>query len=356
MLNFSTTSSFRQLRFSLKRKISNNKIMHFEVRPDEEELFTTIRRFVIDEKLGTTVRVAGGWVRDRLLGLTGKNDIDLALDNMSGSRFASALAAWYEKKGKPTLRYHVVQFNPEKSKHLETATMRLGKFEVDAVQLRTESYTKHSRIPQIAFGTPLEDALRRDLTINSLFYNLNSGSVEDCTGRGLEDLRRGMICTPLPPLVTLQDDPLRAFRAVRFACRFNFSLDEDLERACLDPSVHSAVVNKVSPERVSQEMHAMLDHPTGAARAMLLLHRLRLLHCILPTPPKEALDVIPPVGILEGVDTGGVIGSARNGLNSNFNLVNMPDSAVNLMITSNLLSPDIDHLNETKKRNMRLLR
>jgi tRNA nucleotidyltransferase/poly(A) polymerase len=62
----------------------------------------------------------------------------------------------------------------------------------------------------------------RDLTINAFFYNINSGEIEDYTGQGIEDLKLGQIRTPLEPLVTLLDDPLRVLRAIRFACRFNF--------------------------------------------------------------------------------------------------------------------------------------
>ena len=61
--------------------------------------------------------------------------------------------------------------------------------------------------------------------------------MEDLTGRGLEDLERGLIRTPLPPRKTLLDDPLRALRAVRFAARFGFELEEGLTRAMSDPEV-----------------------------------------------------------------------------------------------------------------------
>ena len=61
--------------------------------------------------------------------------------------------------------------------------------------------------------------MRRDLTINALFYNVNDGQVEDFTGRGLRDLQNRVVDTPLDPLVTLKDDPLRSLRAVRFAAR-----------------------------------------------------------------------------------------------------------------------------------------
>ena len=72
--------------------------------------------------------------------------------------------------------------NPDKSKHLETATTRVFGYQIDFVGLRAEVYTDKSRVPEVHPGTAQEDAYRRDFTINALFYNLNSGQVEDFTG------------------------------------------------------------------------------------------------------------------------------------------------------------------------------
>ncbi|GAA6032082.1 hypothetical protein NBRC10512_002246, partial [Rhodotorula toruloides] len=87
-----------------------------------------------------------------------------------------------------------------------------------------------------AFGTPLEDAERRDLTINSLFYNLRTRLIEDQTGKGLSDLgfvsgQPKKIRTPLEPVKTFRDDPLRVVRAVRFAARFGREYELDAEMA-----------------------------------------------------------------------------------------------------------------------------
>lgn len=74
----------------------------------------------------------------------------------------------------------------------------------------------------------MDDALRRDFTINSLFYNINTGNIEDYTERGLSDIENRVIRTPLEPLVTFTDDPLRVLRCFRFKSRFNFTIHEDI--------------------------------------------------------------------------------------------------------------------------------
>ena len=96
------------------------------------------RSIVKELKLGSTIRIAGGWVRDKLLGVKGKPDIDVALDNMTGRDFINSLNIYYKNKGQKTVPMGIIQQNPEKSKHLETATAQLGRFSVDFVNLRTE--------------------------------------------------------------------------------------------------------------------------------------------------------------------------------------------------------------------------
>ena len=153
------------------------------------------------------------------IGIAPPQDIDIALDDMSGVDFSQRVDVWNKRRGHQRLKWGTIKSNPAQSKHLETATVTIGSFDVDFVNLRTETYADDSRIPAIEIGTAYEDAMRRDLTINALFYNVNDGQVEDFTGRGLHDLANRVVDTPLDPLVTLKDDPLRSLRAVRFAAR-----------------------------------------------------------------------------------------------------------------------------------------
>lgn len=207
------------------------------------------------------IRVAGGWVRDKLLGLS-THDVDIAVDHLTGVSLATVVQAYlHQHHDNGTCgRMGVIAANPAQSKHLETATMRVCGIEVDFTNLRAqEVYTDHSRIPEVRFGTPQEDALRRDFTVNALFYNLRSKMVEDWTRRGIADLQVGCLVAPLEPVQTFRDDPLRVLRAIRFAVRYSFGLDPALQQACMLEEIHKALHIKVSRERVGKELEGMLS-------------------------------------------------------------------------------------------------
>lgn len=226
----------------------------------------------IDAPQPVVLRWAGGWVRDKLLG-SASHDIDVAIDTMTGGQFTAHLLQHCERPdvvaahglGKGDVgRPHTVARQPDKSKHLETAILRLFGLDLDFVNLRKETYADDSRNPQMEFGTAEEDALRRDATINALFYNLHTEEVEDFTG-GLADMERRVIRTPLEPLQTFKDDPLRVLRLVRFSSRLDFSIDEGTRRFMADPSVLEALKVKISRERVGQELEKMLQGTSSKA-------------------------------------------------------------------------------------------
>lgn len=231
--------------------------------PEESALFDFLLDVVAHNRLDTVLRVAGGWVRDKVLGKQ-SNDIDIALDNMTGIAFAELANARLAELGHATRSLGIIQANPEQSKHLETVALRVLGFELDLVNLRSETYAEGSRIPTVEFGSPLSDAMRRDLTINALFYNLATRSIEDLCGRGLADLKARVCRTPLEPRQTFLDDPLRVLRAVRFATRLGFSLAPELVRAARTPEVQEALRGKVSRERTLLEVAKMLTSPGPA--------------------------------------------------------------------------------------------
>lgn len=212
------------------------------------------------------LRWAGGWVRDKLLGVD-SHDIDTAINLMTGEAFVSRLRDYCDlppSRSRHGLgpddvgRLHTVARNPDRSKHLATSTIRLYGLDVDFVNLRRETYADPaSRNPQVEFGTPREDAERRDATANALFYNLHTGEVEDYVG-GVRDLVDGLIRTPMEPLQTFLDDPLRVLRLVRFASRLGFRIDGEAERVMADERVLRNLKVKISRERIGVELEKML--------------------------------------------------------------------------------------------------
>ncbi|KLU85960.1 poly(A) polymerase, partial [Magnaporthiopsis poae ATCC 64411] len=245
------------------------------------------------------LRWAGGWVRDKLLGIQ-SHDIDVAINSMTGEAFASHLVEFVadpanvERHGITSgdIGYlHKVAANPEKSKHLETVATRLFGIDVDFVNLRKETYAQDSRNPQMEFGTAEEDALRRDATVNALFYNINTDEVEDFVG-GMADLDRKLIRTPLEPLQTFTDDPLRVLRLVRFASRLGFSIDPAAEETMSNPRVLEALRLKISRERVGVEVDKMLKgkHPRDSLR---LIDRLGLYNGVFTDPTRRDKRVPP---------------------------------------------------------------
>ncbi|KAH2305507.1 hypothetical protein KXV26_008556 [Aspergillus fumigatus] len=239
------------------------------------------------------LRFTGGWVRDKLLGVD-SHDIDVGISSMTGYQFGMALKDYLDipenlekyKRNHPNghmkeaiVSLHKIEANPEKSKHLETVTTKIFGFDIDLVNLRKEMYTDDSRNPQMEFGTAEEDALRRDATINALFYNLNESKVEDLTGRGFSDMRDKIIRTPMEPYQTFKDDPLRVLRLIRFASRLGYKIDPNTERAMQNSDISVALKLKISRERVGTELEKMLKGPDPRG-ALQLIDRLGLYHTI----------------------------------------------------------------------------
>jgi tRNA nucleotidyltransferase (CCA-adding enzyme) len=164
-----------------------------------------------------------------------------------------------QSKGEVT-KVVLLEANPEQAKHLETARVRLfSDFWVDICGLRPDDVSAASS------GTPSQDAHCRDLTMNAIFFNLNHGSIEDFTG-GIQDLRRGILMTPLDPRVTFTDDPLRILRVFRFAARTEFVLD-----GALIPAARLLVADfraKITRERITAEFVKSMDgcHPEEVIR------------------------------------------------------------------------------------------
>ena len=253
---------------------TNNKInKEFSLTEKEKECFSIIMNILKKNNLTSTIcRVAGGWVRDKLLGKE-SDDIDIALNDMKGSTLANLInEELYPGKNK----VGIIQQNVEKGKNLETATIKVCQTWIDLVNLRCEDKNK--------IGTPLTDAERRDLSINSLFYNINEEKVEDFTNKGIHDLENGIIETPIDAEITFRDDPLRILRMLRFAIKYKFRIGFNINNY-IEKNKEEIVKNfydNISKERIEKELYKVFNM-NNSSFAIAYLYSFNILDIILLT-------------------------------------------------------------------------
>ena len=203
--------------------------------------------------------IVGGYVRDLVLGISAsQHDIDIVLEG-DALELANALFANGITDGPPVIY-----------PRFGTAMVSVAGSQVELVSARTESYSMDSRKPsKVLFGTLLDDAKRRDFTINTLLQSLDTGDILDPLSVGFSDIGSGIIRTPREPRQTFADDPLRMLRAVRFASKLKFSIDPITLNGIRATAERLTVV---SPERIRDEICKMLQSDDPAAAMDLLRH------------------------------------------------------------------------------------
>jgi poly(A) polymerase len=137
------------------------------------------------------------------------------------------------------------------------------------------------------FGTPAEDALRRDFTINALFYDLATRSIIDYVS-GLRDLQDGVIRSIGDPHQRFQEDPVRMFRALALSARLDFSLDSAVVAAIRD---QRELIARASPARLIEEYYKVLR--SGSAELTFrLLAQHGVLEAITPELTRGTSDAL----------------------------------------------------------------
>ncbi len=228
-------------------------------------IFQTIQK--VSEKLGMPAYVVGGYVRDMILGRPTK-DIDILVVG-NGPDFAKALADLIPAKSSLTI-----------FKNFGTANLKWEGHELEFVGARKESYHQHSRKPLVEIGTLEDDLGRRDFSINALAISLNAadyGQIIDLFN-GMQDLKNGLIRTPLAPGITFSDDPLRMMRAIRFAAQLGFKVNADTLQSISEQAQRIAII---SQERIADELHKIVSAPLPSI-GFKLLHDTGLLAIIFP--------------------------------------------------------------------------
>jgi putative nucleotidyltransferase with HDIG domain len=187
----------------------------------------------------------GGFVRDILLKRTSK-DIDIVVIG-NGIEFAENIAR--------KLKVKLAIF-----KNFGTAMLRYKDVEVEFVGARKESYRSHSRKPIVENGTLEDDQKRRDFTINALAIALHPDQLGELLDpfEGVKDMQQKLIRTPLNPVETFSDDPLRMLRAIRFATQLNFTIDP-LALQAIKTNVER--ISIISQERITEELNKIILSP-----------------------------------------------------------------------------------------------
>ena len=216
---------------------------------DEEALKVLYRL----HRHGFSAYLVGGSVRDLLLGKVPK-DFDVATN-----AHPQEINNLFRNSRIIGRRFRLVQVFFKGGKIIEVSTFR-SRSEFEEIE------TEEGKIIRTdSFGTPEDDAQRRDITINGLFYNIADFSIIDYVG-GVDDLERQVIRTIGDPNERFQQDPVRMIRVIRHAARTGFSIEEQTYKAIVR---HRDEIRKCSPSRVRDEF--IRDLKEGVAQPSLNL-------------------------------------------------------------------------------------
>lgn len=235
---------------------------------------------------GFEALLAGGCVRDRLLGRDAK-DYDVAT-----SAEPAQVMGLFKRTLKVGARFGVV-------------IVMMGQEQIEVATFRSDAeYVDGRRPTQVHFTTAQEDAARRDFTINGMFYDPIEHRLIDYVG-GEADLQKRVICTIGQPDDRFQEDYLRMLRAVRFSAQLEF----DIDPATFDAMQRYAPeIEKISQERISMELEGILccDNRAQGVRLLVQTHLSDvILNGMTHEDLSRACDVLshmdPPVGYALGL-------------------------------------------------------
>lgn len=238
-----------------------------DIKCSEKEMFVFRKIAHAAAELKVPCYIIGGFVRDKIIGRDTKDADIVCVGN--GIDLAHAVA---------------VRFSPKVGvsyfKNFGTAQIRIDGWEIEFVGARKESYRYHSRNPEVTPGTLEDDQLRRDFTINAMAVSLNEkdfGKLVD-PFNGIRDLEARNIQTPLDPVQTFSDDPLRMLRAIRFAAQLDFDIAPQTFQAIKD---NVERIRIISQERITEEINRILLSKKPS-KGFDLLFKSGLLHIIFP--------------------------------------------------------------------------
>ncbi|OGD11690.1 MAG: hypothetical protein A2Y86_05435 [Candidatus Aminicenantes bacterium RBG_13_62_12] len=222
-----------------------HSISRQDVDPDALKIIYRLHR------LGFTAYLTGGAVRDLMLGRPAK-DFDVVTDARPGQikkRFARAFII-----GR---RFRLAHVHFPGGKYIEVATFRRISDQAARETPAGETAPEES-VPVHPYGTAEEDAFRRDITINALYYDPIADAVIDYVG-GLEDIARRSVRVIGNPAERFTEDPVRIWRVLRYAARLGFAVEEAAER---EIPGHAHLIAASSGARMYEELNKDLAFET----------------------------------------------------------------------------------------------
>ncbi len=258
-----------------------------------------IKKTIQETEWEGKVFIAGGYVRDEFMGKDPK-DLDLLVNSPNGG---IEFAKWITKKvgaykggeteedpsSNPVIfpRFGTAKFNLRGVVH---DGIDLSDIDIEAVMPRKEKYIPGSRKPIVTGGELKDDVERRDFTVNSLLKDLSTGEILDLTGKGKDDIKAGIIRTPLNPDKIFTDDPLRMLRAVRFAVKYDWTLPLFMIRGL---KKNASQLKNISQERIRDELNKILI--TGSpSKGIKLLKITELLPFVIP-------ELVPAIKMAQNI-------------------------------------------------------
>jgi len=247
----------------------------------EESALDYLTKMVQSGPFKGRVFLAGGAVRDLERNVKFK-DLDVVVTGgidagMEFAKWATKYMGNYKEDSNPVLfpTYGTAKFTLQ---GITYNGIDLSDVDIESVATRKEKYTQGSRKPEVSSGDLSDDVNRRDFTVNSLLKDLTTGEILDLTGKGRDDIKSGIIQTPLNPDIIFTEDPLRILRAARFTIKYDWDLPMFMIRS-MKKNAHQ--LKNISFERIRDELDKMLL--TGSpARAIKLLKITGVLEYVIP--------------------------------------------------------------------------
>lgn len=210
----------------------------------------------------------GGCIRDKFLGIDSK-DIDFTFvceESQTVDQGWSEMRSWMLERGfeifLETQDCFTIRAKFPKDHQFSGLV-------ADFVMARKEvGYVEGTRRPILELGTLEDDLLRRDFTLNALAEDID-GNIIDLFG-GIEDLKVGILRTPMDAMVTMMDDPLRILRALRFTVTKDFFMSDDIWEAMKQPNILKKLEQTVSSQRIREEIDKMMRFNTTRSFRLLM--------------------------------------------------------------------------------------